>query len=209
MNQMITEARTMSTQSAIKALRSEGKIPAVVYGENIESATISVDQKQVTQILRTNPNAVLQMEVPEQGKHPVMIIDIQREPVTRNIIHLDFQQINVKNAISVQVRIDQIGQAKGVSDGGIVQTVLNELTVSCLPHLIPTSITVDVSELNIGDSLTVADLELPADVEAMTAPEEVVVSVLAPQVTDETEEEEAEDGETAEQEQSEEAPSEE
>lgn len=193
-NQIETEARTASTQSALRQLRMSGKIPATVYGESVQSTSIIVDERQVTNILRSNPNAVLQMNIPEQGEHPVMISEIQRDPVTRKIIHLDFNQINIKSAITVQVRIDVVGQAIGASSGGVVQTVLNELTVSCLPHHIPTEITVDVSDLDIGDTITVADLKLPAEVEAVTEAEETVVSVLAPQQTETEEAEESDEG---------------
>lgn len=198
-NQIKTESRENSTRFQLRQLRAEGRIPATVYGENINSTSISVDQREVTNILRTNPNAVLQMEIPEQGKHPVMITEIQRDPVTRNIIHLDFHQINVKSKINVQVRIDIVGEAKGVSTGGVVQVVMNEMTVSCLPHNIPTGITVDVSDLDIGDTITVAEIAMPEEVEAVSEADEVVVSVLAPQVEEDAEDDaaEADDDEAA------------
>lgn len=180
-NQIKLEQRPLSTNAAKKQLRAEGKIPAIVYGADIENATIAVEYKQMFNILRTNPNAVLQMDIPGQGKHPVMIGEIQRDPISRDILHIDFNQINVKNPIKVMVRIDIEGEAAGAREGGVLQVPLTELEIECLPHLIPTGIPVDVSELNIGDSVLVSDLKLPEGVEAVTAPEEVVASVLAPQ----------------------------
>lgn len=192
-NQIKLEQRTLLTSAARKQLRAEGKIPAVVYGESIDNATISVDQKQMSNILRTNPNAVLQMEVPEQGKHPVMIGEIQRDPISRDILHIDFLQIDVKNPIKVMVRIDILGEAVGSREGGVLQVPLTELEVECLPHLIPTSIPVDVSELSIGDSVLVSDITMPEGVEASTAAEEVIASVLAPQAEEEEEATDAEE----------------
>lgn len=194
-NEIKLEQRTLSTNAAKKQLRAEGKIPAVVYGEDIKNATVTVEYKQMFSILRTNPNAVLQMDIPGQGKHPVMIGEIQRDPISRDILHIDFLQINVKNPIKVMVRVDIEGEAAGAREGGVLQVPLTELEVECLPHLIPTGIPVDVSELAIGDSVLVSDLKLPEGVEAVTAPEEVIASVLAPQA-EVTEDEDAADEET-------------
>lgn len=192
-NRLNVEKREVSTNSELKQLRASGKIPAVVYGESINNASIAVEQKELIAILKSNPNAIVQMDLPDQGKHPVMLGEMQRDPLSRSILHIDFQQINVKNPIKASVRIDISGTAKGVNEGGILQLRLNELDIECLPHLIPTSITADVSGLNIGDQLLVSDLQIPAEVEILSEASEVVVSILVPQKpVDEDAEDEAE-----------------
>lgn len=180
-NRLNVEKREVSTNSELKQLRASGKIPAVVYGENINNTSIAVEQKELIAILKSNPHAILQMDLPDQGKHPVMLGEMQRDPLNRSILHIDFQQIDVKNPIKSSVRIDVSGTPKGVNEGGILQQRLNELEIQCLPHLIPTSITVDVSELNIGDQLVVSDLQTPGEVEILSDASEVVVSILVPQ----------------------------
>lgn len=180
-NGLQVEKREVSTKGQLNQLRTNGKVPAVVYGENIENVSIAVSQKELIGILKTNPNAILQVELPEQGNHPVMIGELQRDPITRSILHVDFQQINVKNPIKASVRLDFTGKAEGVESGGILQTRINEIEVLCLPHLIPTSIGVDVSALSIGDTLLVSDLQIPDDIELTNEPSEVVVTILVPQ----------------------------
>jgi large subunit ribosomal protein L25 len=197
-NRLNVKKRETSTNSELKQLRSSGKIPAVVYGESINNASIAVEEKELIAILKSNPNAIVQMDLPDQGKHPVMLGEMQRDPLTRSILHIDFQQINVKNPIKASVRIDVSGKAKGVEEGGILQTRLNELDIQCLPHLIPSSVTADVSELNIGDSILVSDLQIPAEVEVLSDANEVVVSILVPQKPADDEETEGAEAEKAE-----------
>lgn len=195
-NELQLEERKLTTNAYKKQLRQAGKIPAIVYGESIENTTVSVDQKQIVGILKTNPNAVLQVDIPGQGKHPIMIGEIQRHPISRDIVHIDLQQIDIKNPIRVMVRLETVGEAVGAREGGVLQMPLTEIEIECLPHLIPSSIQVDVSELSIGDSVLISDLQVPEGITVLTPAEDVVASVLAP--TREEVADEAADGEEAE-----------
>lgn len=188
-NALKVEERKGSTQAELKELRKNGRIPGVVYGQAIDSVSIVVNEKELVSLLKGNPNAIIEMEVPAQGKQSVMISDMQRDVLYRNITHIDFKQVRMDEAIKTFVRLELVGEAQGVKEGGIFQNRLTELEVQCLPSDIPTQITFDISHLNIGDSLTVAEIPAPDKVELLADPSEVIALVSAPQIEEETDEE--------------------
>ncbi|MBP1996177.1 50S ribosomal protein L25 [Paenibacillus eucommiae] len=175
------EIRKENTASTIKQLRANGKVPAVVNGKKVGSTVIAIDQKELQALLRSNPNAIIEMELTDGVKHPVMIHEIQRGKVNRELLHIDFHQINMDEPVKSFVQIEFIGEAVGVSEGGILQIQQHELEIRCLPDQIPASIKVDVSDLKMGDHLLVSDLTLPSDVEIKTDPGELLVTILTPQ----------------------------
>jgi large subunit ribosomal protein L25 len=178
------ETREETTKSELKELRSEGKIPAVVYGRKIGSELISIDERQLMNLLRDNPNAVLDMNIPEVGPQKVMLGDIQRDQITRQYLHVDFHQINMDQKVKASVRLDFTGEAAGVTAGGMLQIQKNELEVRCLAAEIPETIRVDISHLEQGDLLTVSDIQLPKGTEANDHADEVLVSILMPRIVD-------------------------
>lgn len=179
---MKVEQRTGATKGDLRKLRMSGQVPGVVYGKKLQSAAqVSVNEKDLSALLRSHPNAILDLEVPVAGKHSVMVSDVQRDSLTGKLLHVDFHQINMNEAVKANVRIEAVGDSMGVREGGIISLILHELEVQCLPGDIPEIVEVDVSELEIGSSLTVADLLLPQGVEAKSDPQLVVVTVLAPQ----------------------------
>jgi large subunit ribosomal protein L25 len=186
---MQADARSVKTKGDLRKLRLGGMVPGVVYGKQLsESATVSIREKELKALLRSQPNAVLEMEVPGQGKHSVMVADVQRDSLNGVITHVDFHQINMNEEVRANVRIEATGDSAGVREGGILSIVLHELEVQCLPGAIPEHISVDISSLGIGESLQVKDLMLPQGVEVSSDPEVVVLTVLAPQKElDETE----------------------
>jgi large subunit ribosomal protein L25 len=197
-NRLKVEERVETTQSGLKELRSKGKIPAMVYGQGIENSSIAVEEKELIALLRSNPNAIVQMDLPGQGNHPVMIAEMQRDSLLRSILHIDFHQINVKDKHKATVYLDVVGTPAGAKEGGILQTQKNELEIECLPQDIPSSIKVDVSQLNVGDSILVSDLDVGSNIEVLSDPKDVIVLVLAPQKELDEEEETAEVDETQE-----------
>ncbi|GKU77094.1 50S ribosomal protein L25/general stress protein Ctc [Paenibacillus sp. L3-i20] len=179
---MKADQRSNQTKGDLRKLRLNGQIPGVVYGRGLESAAnISIDEKQLTALLRSQPNAVLDLDIPSVGKHSVMVANVQRDALNRQLIHVDFHQINMNEQVKAHVRIDAVGDSTGVREGGILQAILHELEVQCLPNSIPDAITVDISTLGIGESLLVSDLTLPEGVEVKSEPQLVVVTILAPQ----------------------------
>jgi large subunit ribosomal protein L25 len=176
------QLRDKSSRGDLNQIRKEGMIPGVVYGKGLDApAPISIDEKELMAMLRSHPHAVIDLEVPGQGKHPVMMADLQRDSITRQVLHIDFHRINMNEKIKTPTRVEISGKSPGEEEGGMLQFVLHEIDVLCYPKDIPDTITVDVSGLQIGENITIADLKLPADVEAAQDADMVVVSVLAPQ----------------------------
>lgn len=179
---MKAEARPSKTKSDLRKLRAQGKVPGVVYGRNIAQPTpISVEEKDLMHLLRYHPNAVLELELPQAGKQPVMLSGVQRDPLTRSLLHIDFRQIDMNAEVRTQARLEPVGSAPGEKEGGIVQLMMHELEIQCLPRDIPETIPVDISRLGLGDSVLVGDLAVPSGVTVKTDPELVVATILVPQ----------------------------
>ncbi len=182
------QQRTNSTRGQLRKLRMSGQIPAIVYGKQaVEATSLSVSERQISQLLRTHTNAVLNLEVPGAGTQSVMIAEIQREPLSGQMIHIDFHQISMNEKVRTDVRIDVTGESVGVREGGIYQLILHEVEVQCLPGDIPEQIMADITNLAVGESLLVSDLFFPSGIEVRTDASAVVVTVLAPQKDEEPE----------------------
>ncbi|CAM4402953.1 50S ribosomal protein L25 [Paenibacillus alkaliterrae] len=189
---MKADQRLSSTKGELRQLRLQGKIPGVIYGKQIsEAAHVTVDGKELQSLLRSHPNAIIEINLPSQGKQSVMVSDVQRDSLSRQVLHVDFHQINMNENVRANVRIQAEGDSEGVREGGILQVVLHELEVQCLPGSIPEAIMVDISSLSVGESVLVSNLSLPQGVETFADPDLVVLTILAPQK--ELTEEEAED----------------
>ncbi|WP_338553802.1 50S ribosomal protein L25 [Paenibacillus sp. KS-LC4] len=181
-NSMIAETRAALTNGELRSLRQRGKVPAVVYGKQLSQSTaVLLEEKELLALLRSHPKAVLELNIPSHGKKPVMITEVQRDPVSRQVLHVDFHQINMNEEVKTQVRIDFLGEANGVKEGGILQVMLHELEVQCLPGSIPDSIELNVADLEMGSNLLVSDIVVPSGVEVKSDHQQVVVTVLAPQ----------------------------
>jgi large subunit ribosomal protein L25 len=176
------QARKVTSRSELRKIRSEGRIPGVVYGKGLDApSNISVDAKELAAMLRSHPHAVIEIDVPGAGVHPVMMADLQRDSMSRMVTHIDFHRINMNEKITTPVRLEITGTSPGEKEGGMLQTVQHEIEIECYPKDIPTFITVDVSGLEVGDHLSISDLKLPAGVETAQDPTTVIVAVLAPQ----------------------------
>lgn len=175
------EARNEKTKAELNELRSNGKVPGVIYGRNIGTASIAVEEKELLALLRSNPHAIVEMEVPEIGTQPVMIHEVQRDKLYRNLLHIDFHQINMDKPVKTTVRLEMTGDPIGVKQGGILQIQLHEIEVKCLPAHIPSEIKVDLSQLDLGNNLVVGDLHIAPTVEVRNDPNDVVATILTPQ----------------------------
>jgi len=154
------QARTPGTKNDARRVRREGKIPAVVYGAGKESLSITVDPRVVTRILNseTGHNTIFDLTL-EGEKTKAMIVDWQYEPIKGRILHIDLKRIALDKALTVSVPIELIGEAEGVkTQGGILEQMLREVEIECLPADIPSHIDVDVSHLTFGKVLRVSDL---------------------------------------------------
>lgn len=170
-----------------RSLRRAGMLPAVVYSGG-SSLPIKVQGKQMTKLIYSGSgeHALINIELNEDGtktsNHPVLIKDYQRDPVSEQLLHVDFMEVSLKEAVTVSVLIDIVKKPAGIKMGGIMQHRLREIEVECLPTQIPEKIEVDAESIGIGDSLHVSDLVVPEDVKIVTDPDEVVLLVSAPVV---------------------------
>ena len=175
------EERTTRTKGELRRLRDQGKVPGNLYGNRVGSTLIAVDERELLALLRHHPNAVLDLEISGADAKPVMVAGVQRDPLTRHILHIDLREIDLNRPVRAHAPLEPVGESKVEREGGIVQMLLHELEIECLPADIPEGIPVDVSGLRLGDSLTVRDLQVPQGVTVRTDPSLVVVTVLAPQ----------------------------
>ncbi|MYA09601.1 MAG: 50S ribosomal protein L25 [Holophagales bacterium] len=189
--------REQTGKNANRRLRAGGEIPAVIYGGSADSAAIRVDGKLVLSLIREGgENAVflLQLEDTEQTRH-TMIRDLQWNPLTGALVHIDFQRVKMDQEVQVSVPIEVVGAPEGVrNEGGLLEFITREVSVICLPGDIPVSIELDVSALHIGQHVEAGQLVLPDAVTLNDEESKVIVSVAAARVVEE-EEEEPEEGE--------------
>jgi len=181
-------------------LRGEGKIPAVVYGHKMDPINLSVDGSDFEDLSRSVSieSTIITLEVEGDKKKPIktLVREIQRHPFRDRILHLDFFQISMKESITVEVPISLLGTSVGVrTEGGILQHQMREVQISCLPSEIPEKIEIDISDLSIGDSVHVGDLDLKG-FDLLSDPDGLIVTLLPPtvmkeEVKPEVEEEEA------------------
>ncbi|CCU80288.1 LSU ribosomal protein L25p [Halanaerobium saccharolyticum subsp. saccharolyticum DSM 6643] len=188
------ELRTETGKGAARRIRRSGLIPGVVYGRGNEPRSIKVDPLDIEKLLQSN--AIFDLTfVGEDGEESTVIIkDYQKDVIKQNLLHVDFQFISMDEKITVSVPMRLEGEAVGVHDGGVLQQLLREIDIDVLPSEIPEEITIDISELEVGESLSVADLELPETIDLVTDSDEVIVTVVTPtELVEEDEEEEEEE----------------
>ncbi|MBL6927044.1 MAG: 50S ribosomal protein L25 [Acidimicrobiia bacterium] len=167
--------RTTGTRPSRRS-RTAGQIPAVVYGLDQDPLAISVEWPELRRAITTDAglNAIIHLEVSGE-KHMSIVKEIQRHPVRRDVLHVDFIRIDPDRDVTVDVSIVMVGEAKEVTDNdGMVDQNLFTLTINAAPDNIPTEIEVDISELTIGDSVRVADVVLPSGVTTDVDPDEAV-----------------------------------
>lgn len=186
--------REQTGKEIAKKLRRDGKVPAVVYGGHREAVSISVDQKVLTDLIRKSEHGVrsvflLKMSGSDKQRH-AMIKDVQLDPVSRGMKHIDFIRVIMDEVIKVTIPVHVTGTAPGVkTEGGMLDFQARELHVECLPNVIPDSIDVDVSSLHVGEHIRISDLQLPEGVTVLDDPDRVVVAVAVARVEAAAEEE--------------------
>jgi large subunit ribosomal protein L25 len=186
---LAVEVRQGTGKGANRRLRREGRIPGVVYGAKSDAVSISLDGNVLDRLIRTSHagiNTLIDLQGPREvsGK-TVLVKELQREPVRGALMHADLYEIEANATVTVNVPVHLTGTAHGVTMGGLIDHALREIEVECLARAIPDEIIVDVSALDVGDSIHVADLVLPEGVELQTPGELSVVSVVAPRVAEE------------------------
>ena len=179
-NTLEAQPRVAGTKNHARRVRRDGKIPAVVYGAGKDSLPISVDPRQVTRILnsKTGHNTIFDLALNGGEQTKAMIVDWQYEPIKGKLLHIDLKRIAMDKALKVSVPIFLRGEAAGVKqEGGILEQILREVEIECLPADIPSHVDADVSELVFGKVLRVSDLSLGEKVKVLTDPHQPVAHV--------------------------------
>ena len=196
--ELLTTVRKTTGNSPARSLRRSGQIPAVLYGPKIEPVLLSVNVKDLENVLKQgNAFQVILNLIIQNGKKvtkAAMVKELQTHPVSGNFIHIDFYEIDMKRQINVMVPVITKGQPVGVENGGMLNIVRRELELLCLPGDIPEAIEIDITDLEIGDSIHIEDIPLGENVEVSADFNFTVVTVLSPTVEEEevVEEEEGE-----------------
>ena len=199
--ELVAQKRNAFGKGATRNLRRSGVVPGVLYGRNQDTISVQINEHTFRRFLRTNgENMLIDLNIDEHGTETVLIKELQRHPVKRSLIHADFIRISLDEPVTTQVPIRLVGSAIGVQEGGVLTFLLRQLSVSCLPLLIPEEIQVDISEMDIGDAIRIEDLTLDEGVENLEDPQAQIVSVVPPIVEVEPveEDEEIEEGEEGE-----------
>ena len=197
--QLAVEERALTGKGYARKLRAEGKVPAVIYGSGKEATSIQVVAREVEKALAAT-GSLIDLDV-AGTKKTVLVKEMHRDPVRATLLHVDFHEIDLTKKLEVTVPIRVVGEEQRTNDGGVVQTLLWEVQVLCLPTDIPDAIEVDVSGLGLEHSITLAEMQLPSGVEVLGEPDEAVVKIGMPQQANagaEDGDEAAEDGEPAE-----------
>lgn len=176
--------REVGKKGINRRLRREGLIPAILYGQGEKPLTISVQAKEfTTMIKKAGLNALIELVIEgDKKKTPlvVMLKDYQTDPFRQILTHIDLLKINLQEKVTVKIPLKMTGKAVGVTKGGLVEQTRRELEVKCLPGNIPEEIEIDISALDMGDSLHLKDIHLPEGVESVVEAESVLVSIVAP-----------------------------
>lgn len=173
--------RERTGKGAARKARAANKVPAIVYGQGMDPIPVEVDRRELVTAFHTDAglNVLLTIEVDGQST-TTLARDLQRDPLKGTLLHADFVKVDLKQEVEVEVPVHIIGEAPGVKEGGVLEQPLFELHVRCLPTEVPESVDADVSGLNIGDSLKVADLAGGRNFEILNDPDTPVASVVAP-----------------------------
>jgi large subunit ribosomal protein L25 len=168
-------------KSVVRKLRQQGKVPGVVYGGHRDPVAIIVDRKAITDLIQKSEHGVrsvflLKMAGTDQQRH-AMIKDIQIDPISRKMMHVDFIRVVMDEVVRVSVPVVITGSPIGVREGGLLDFQVRELHVECLPSAIPDKVEIDISELGIHHYFRISDLPLPEGVKVLDDPNRVVVGV--------------------------------
>ena len=180
-NVLEAQARKPGTKNEARRVRREGKIPAVVYGAGKDSLPVSVDPRVVTRILNSESghNTIFDLTL-DGEKTKAMIVDWQYEPIKGRLLHIDLKRIALDKLLTVSVPIELRGEAEGVkTQGGILEQMLREVEIECLPADIPSHIELDVSQLTFGKVLRVSDLPHSDKIKVLTDDNQPVAHVTS------------------------------
>lgn len=173
------EKRACTGTGKLNALRAKGLVPAVIYGAGVENMDLQVNAKEFVAILTesASEHIIIELTIDTVGTKTVLLKDVQHNRLTNTITHADFLEVNENTEIDSTVPVILVGDAAGTKQGGVMEQHVHDLKVKCVSKDLPESIQVDVSKLNLNESITVADLPLKGSVKAVLAGDVIVVNV--------------------------------
>jgi len=176
--------RVKDKRSTLTNIRKAGNIPAILNGPN-QSQPIYINSADFLKTIRTTGrNGIIKLAI-NNNQHSVMLHEVQTDPIKSEIIHADFQIVNMSEEVTVDVNINLVGEAAGVKDGGLLQQSIHQISISALPSDIPQSIDIDVSQVEVGDVITLEDINTNGKFTINQDTSQVVASVLAPRQEEE------------------------
>jgi large subunit ribosomal protein L25 len=194
------QARESRGSAESRRLRANGLIPGVLYGNGGDAQAFSIEERELRKALTGDHglHAILDV-VPEGSQKPrhAVLKEYQLDPTRARLLHIDLQEVRLDQAIHTQVVVELVGESEGVKEGGVLSQIQREVNVEALPMEVPDRLELDVSAMNIGDTLRLSDLRVPEGVKLLDDPETVLATVTPPTKIEEPEvvEEELEEGE--------------
>lgn len=182
------QKREKTGKSGNRKLRENGRVPAVLYGRDLESVNLQVNRRDIRALLKEGAlkNVLVNLELEgESESRPVLIKDADIHPVKSELLHVDFHQVSPEEEVQVEVPIELVGESVGVEqEDGIIDQPLRVLEVSCEANNIPASVEVDITEMEIGDVIFVSDIKTDSGVEMLTNKSRTVLSIQPPEEFD-------------------------
>lgn len=177
------EVREERGKGPARRLRAAGKVPGTVYGRGMDAVAVKVDARELAHTLSTDAgaNVLIDLKVGTET-HLTLARSLDKHPIRGTILHVDFLKIARDVAITVDVPIHFDGEARGVKEGGVLEHHLWQLHVECLPGNVPERINIDVSNMDIGSLIRVADVQIPEGVTMLTPEEDIIVGCIVPQI---------------------------
>jgi large subunit ribosomal protein L25 len=178
-NTLVAIRRPVGGKGPSRRLRANGKIPAVAYGADLQATALAVSPKELQKLLSGEHglNTVVELEVEGGPNLHALVVDYQIHPVSRAILHADFKKIDLDKPVDVEVKLELVGKAAGVTAGGELHQIFRKLPVRCRPAQIPVKLTFDVTELALDQAAHIKDLKLPEGVEVVLPPERTFAAV--------------------------------
>jgi len=187
MEELLLEERTIGTKGGLNRLREKGFIPGIIYGGGRQNIPVYLLKKEFLSRFQKAKTPLFSLNI--GGKKEIGIIkEKQIDPVKNEVIHLDFMRVSLKEKIEIEISIRAIGIPQGVKEGGVLEQHIHQINIKCPASSIPEAIDVDVSGLNINDTLFVKDIIVSKDIEILEDKEKIVFSIAPPRVVKEEEE---------------------
>jgi len=178
---LTAERRSDAGKGVARKLRAAGKVPAVLYGQGLDTTPLTVDSRELTHLLHSSAGSNVLVDLVVDGEeHLAIPREIQRDHIHSKWVHVDFLAVSRTQTITVNVPVHETGEAVGVKEGGVVEHHLREVQIECLPQDVPDELVVDITSVELGEMVHVSDLVPPAGVTILTNPEDAILSVITP-----------------------------